>query len=61
MAHRIVILERTQDNDIWFCNHVEQDYGVATSFRDSMLDVIRKRGNTILYCYIFNIDEKLEN
>lgn len=58
MAHRIVILELTQDKNVWLCDHVEGDWLMATSFRGAMLDVIRKRGNTILYNSIFNLDEK---
>jgi hypothetical protein len=58
MAHRIVILEQLPSKDVWLCNHVEDDWLMATSFRDAMLDVIRKRGNVILYTAIFNLDEK---
>ena len=57
MAHRIVILELTQDKSVWLCDHIEDDWLMATSFRDAMLDV-RKRGNTALYTSIFNLDEK---
>ena len=58
MAHRIIILEQLPNKDVWLCNHVEEDWLMATSFRDAMHDVIRKRGNTVLYTSIFDLEKK---
>lgn len=56
MAHQSIILELTTEKKPVLTVQIEENWAVARDFHHTMREVIERRGSTVLYCALLNMD-----
>jgi len=54
--HRSITLELTKEKQPILFTHCEDDFGTLRGFHSALRDTIEKRGSTILYSSIIDLD-----